>query len=78
MGERRTRLIVEDARAISAMPVECCPATRHATVVMSTGRAEQHDRLLGFEIGVDDSVEKPASLPYLKRAIERRLAATRG
>lgn len=58
--------------------IKTYPATKHATVVMLTGRTEQHDRLLGFEVGADDYIEKPVSLPYLKRAIERRLVAARG
>lgn len=55
--------------------IKCYPATKHAAVIMLTGRTEQHDRLLGFEVGADDYIEKPVSLPYLERAIERRLGA---
>jgi len=53
------------------------PATRHAVVIMLTGRNGQHDRLLGFEVGADDYLDKPVSLPYLERAVERRLGAGR-
>jgi DNA-binding response OmpR family regulator len=55
--------------------IKAYAATKHAVVIMLTGRTEQHDRLLGFEVGADDYIEKPVSLPYLERAVERRLGA---
>ncbi|HEY5997705.1 MAG TPA: response regulator [bacterium] len=53
-------------------------ATKHAVVVMLTGKTQQHDRLLGFEVGADDYLEKPVSLPYLGRVVERQLAEVSG
>ena len=54
------------------------PATRDAKIIMLSGRAQQHDRHLGFEVGADDYLEKPLSLPYLGRAVERRLQPAPG
>ena len=39
--------------------------------IMVTGKREQHDRLLGFEVGADDYVEKPFTLEYLGRVISK-------
>ena len=40
---------------------------------MVTGKREQHDRLVGFEVGADEYVEKPVSLEYLGRVIQNLL-----
>jgi DNA-binding response OmpR family regulator len=55
--------------------IKSYPATKQAVVIMLTARTQQHDRLLGFEVGADDYLEKPVNLPYLERVVERRLAA---
>ncbi len=47
------------------------PLTKDIKIVMITGKGEQHDRLLGFEVGADDYVEKPATLSYLTRVIRK-------
>ena len=47
------------------------PLTKDIKIVMVTGKGEQHDRLLGFEVGADDYVEKPATLSYLTRVIRK-------
>ncbi|MFB9234493.1 response regulator [Plantactinospora siamensis] len=50
-------------------------AGRHLPVVILTGRAEEHERVLGLELGADDYVVKPFSLPELGarlRAVLRR------
>ena len=80
-AERRPDLVILDVslplldgRTV-CRKIKSYPGTRHAAVIMLTGRAEQHDRLLGFEVGADDYIEKPFSLPYLDRAVERRLGA---
>ena len=50
------------------------PATKDCKVIMVTGKGEQSDRLVGFEVGADDYVEKPVSLDYLARMVKRHLA----
>ena len=47
------------------------PLTKDIKIVMVTGKGEQHDRLLGFEVGADDYVEKPATLSYITRVIRK-------
>ena len=47
------------------------PRTKDIKVVMITGKDGQHDRLLGFEVGADDYVEKPATLSYITRVIRK-------
>ena len=47
------------------------PLTKNIKIVIITGKGEQHDRLLGFEVGADDYVEKPATLSYITRVIRK-------
>ncbi|GAB2572854.1 DNA-binding response regulator [Paractinoplanes abujensis] len=50
-------------------------AGRHLPVIILTGRAEEHERIVGLELGADDYVVKPFSLPELGariRAVLRR------
>ncbi|WP_433299230.1 response regulator [Actinoplanes sp. CA-030573] len=50
-------------------------AGRHLPVIILTGRAEEHERVVGLELGADDYVVKPFSLPELGariRAVLRR------
>ena len=47
------------------------PLTKDIKIIMVTGKGEQHDRLLGFEVGADDYVEKPATLSYIRRVIRK-------
>lgn len=49
------------------------PKTKGIRVVMVTGRLEQSDRLVGFEVGADDYLEKPYSLEILARTVEKQL-----
>jgi DNA-binding response OmpR family regulator len=54
------------------------PDTRAVPVIMVTGRAEEGDKVLGFEMGADDYVTKPFSPRELLariRAVLRRGAA---
>ena len=49
--------------------------TRHIAVIMVTGRVEEGDKVLGFELGADDYVTKPFSPRELLariRAVARR------
>src|SRR5262249_14467292 len=51
------------------------PDTRSVPVIMVTGRAEEGDKVLGFEMGADDYVTKPFSPRELlarMRAVMRR------
>src|SRR5262245_34475150 len=51
------------------------PATRTLPVIMVTARAEEGDKVLGFEVGADDYVTKPFSTRELVarvRAVVRR------
>jgi two-component system phosphate regulon response regulator PhoB len=53
--------------------------TRHVPVVMVTARAEEIDRVVGFELGADDYVTKPFSVRELVlrlQAILRRAAGS--
>jgi DNA-binding response OmpR family regulator len=47
--------------------------TKNCKVIIVTGRGEQSDRLVGFEVGADEYVTKPVSLAYLSRAIGKLL-----
>src|SRR5262245_41304909 len=38
------------------------PATRAVPILMLTARAEEVDRVVGFEVGADDYVTKPFSM----------------
>lgn len=49
------------------------PRTSAIKIVMVTGKSEQHDRIVGFEVGADDYVDKPVSLEYLSRVIHKLL-----
>src|SRR5262249_27250676 len=51
------------------------PETRRVPVIMVTGRVEEGDKVLGFEMGADDYVTKPFSPRELlarMRAVMRR------
>src|SRR5437867_2773809 len=53
------------------------PATRAIPVIMVTARAEEGDKVLGFEMGADDYVTKPFAIRELiarARAVLRRSA----
>ncbi len=44
--------------------------TKGIKIVMLTGRGDHNDRIVGFEAGADDYIEKPCSLAYVKRSVE--------
>jgi DNA-binding response OmpR family regulator len=57
------------------------PATKGIPVIMVTGRAEEGDKVLGFELGADDYITKPFSPRELVariRAVVRRGKAGEG
>ncbi len=47
------------------------PKTKNIKVLMLSGRAEQHDRILGLELGADDYMTKPVSLNHLVTRIKK-------
>jgi DNA-binding response OmpR family regulator len=47
--------------------------TKDIKIILVTGKGEQHDRILGLELGADDYITKPFSINYLARRIERLL-----
>ena len=65
--ERRPDLILLDwmLPAISGIEVSRqirrTPDCRGTPIIMLTGRSEEADKLLGFEVGVDDYITKPFS-----------------
>jgi two-component system, OmpR family, phosphate regulon response regulator PhoB len=79
--EQRPDLVLLDLMLPDVSGTEVCraikddPSTRTTPVVMLTARAEEIDRVVGFEIGADDYVTKPFSVRELLlriRAVLRR------
>ena len=46
------------------------PETKNIKIIMLTAKDQQHDRILGLELGADDYITKPCSMNYLARRIE--------
>src|SRR5262245_19449965 len=85
--ESRPELILLDIMVPQLNGWEVCrrlkqdPETRAIPVIMVTGRAEEGDKVLGFEMGADDYVTKPFSpreLTARVRAVLRRGLAVSG
>lgn len=49
------------------------PENADMVIIMVTGKDQQYDRMLGYELGADDYVTKPCTPHYLKRTIEKIL-----
>jgi DNA-binding response OmpR family regulator len=49
------------------------PRTKSIKIIMVTARNSQSDRLVGFEMGADDYIEKPCSLDLLARSVKNLL-----
>lgn len=49
------------------------PETKNIKIIMLTGKIEQHDRIVGFEVGADEYITKPCSIDYLARKIKALL-----
>ena len=45
------------------------PTTQSIKIIMLTARDTQYDRTLALELGADDYIAKPCSIPYLDRVI---------
>ena len=79
--ERKPDLVLLDLMLPDVPGTDVCrrvkgdPSTSHIPVVMVTARAEEIDRIVGFELGADDYVTKPFSVRELLlrvKAILRR------
>jgi DNA-binding response OmpR family regulator len=49
------------------------PKTKDIKIVMVTARNSQSDRLVGFEVGADDYLDKPCSQELLARSVKNLL-----
>ncbi len=49
------------------------PRTKDIKIVMVTARDSQSDRIVGFEVGADDYVEKSNPLSFLLRSVQKLL-----
>lgn len=49
------------------------PETAAIKIIMLTARESQHDRTLSLELGADDYITKPCSIPFLDRTIAKLL-----
>lgn len=49
------------------------PATRDLPIIMLTARTQEHDRVLGLDLGADDYIVKPFSVRELKSRIQALL-----
>ncbi len=54
------------------------PSTRAIPILMLTARAEEVDRVVGFEVGADDYVTKPFSMRELLLRVQALLRRARG
>jgi DNA-binding response OmpR family regulator len=54
------------------------PHTMDIPILMLSGRAEQHDRINGLEVGADEYMTKPFSPNHVVRQIRRMFAKQRG
>ena len=46
------------------------PETKDMKIIMLTAKDQQHDRILGLQLGADDYISKPCSMNYLARRIK--------
>lgn len=49
------------------------PGTKDTKIIMVTAKNTQSDRLVGFEVGADDYLEKPCSGELLARSVKNLL-----
>jgi DNA-binding response OmpR family regulator len=83
IGSRRPDLLLLDLMLPELGGLDVCrairrsPSTASLPIIMVTARAEEHDRIVGLEIGADDYVTKPFSPKELVArvgAVLRRVA----
>lgn len=53
--------------------LKASPETAPIKIIILTARESQYDRTLALELGADDYITKPCSIPYLDRAISKLL-----
>jgi DNA-binding response OmpR family regulator len=68
-----TMLPVTDGRDVCKQ-LKSDPDTNHMKIVILSERNEQHDRILGFQLGADDYIGKSTSVNYISRRITKLLA----
>ncbi len=61
-----------DGRAV-CKKIKSYPKTKDIRVIIVTGKDGPSDRLVGFEVGADDYLEKPHSIGILAHSIEKLL-----
>ena len=49
------------------------PKTKDIKIIMVTAKSSQSDRIVGFEVGADDYIEKPCSMELLARSVRHLL-----
>lgn len=82
-GARRPDLVLLDLMLPDMSGVEICKqirkdeATAEIPVIMVTARAEEIDRVVGFEVGADDYVCKPFSVRELVLRVKAQLRRNR-
>ena len=61
-----------DGRAI-CRKLKNFPKTKDIKIIMVTAKSSQSDRIVGFEMGADDYIEKPCSMDLLARSVKSLL-----
>jgi DNA-binding response OmpR family regulator len=61
-----------DGRAICRQ-LKKHPKTAHIKIILVTAKDSQSDRLVGFEVGADDYIEKPCLPEFLVQRIKKQL-----
>ena len=61
-----------DGRAI-CKKLKSYPKTKDIKIIMVTAKNSQSDRLVGFEVGADDYLDKPCSMELLARSVKNLL-----
>ncbi|MEW6278334.1 MAG: response regulator [Candidatus Eremiobacterota bacterium] len=84
VNERRPHLVLLDLMLPDVSGLEVCrrlkadAETRGIPILMLTARGEESDRIRGFELGAEDYVVKPFSLPELLLRIQALLRRLHG
>ena len=72
--EKKPDLILLDVMMPKMMGFDVCRALReegdNVPVIILTAREEEEDKILGLEIGADDYITKPFSMPVVMKHIE--------
>ena len=82
VAENKPDLVLLDWMLPSLSGIEICrqlrrkPSTRELPIIMLTARGEEGDKIRGLNIGADDYMTKPFSLPELKARVRALLRRT--